>query len=183
MDELAKWIVKKFHNINKQSDNDNMIIQYSLEVVLENMIKIMGLLIIGWYFNKIPDFLITLIVFGSIRVNVGGIHANTNVGCTFGMILICTITSLSKAIYISELCLLILYIITLVTIILFAPKTKNRNYYTSETIKKKKVKAIILANIYILIAYWKVDFRTLIVCSIFIEVLTLLPNIRKKVIL
>lgn len=176
MDEITKRIVLKLQSVSYQTDNENMLIQYSLGLLLEDTIKIFGIIMLGGFIGRLYDFLVTLLIFGSIRSNAGGIHAKTNFGCTVGMLLICISSTVIKEISISNAWLFELYILTFIMIIGFAPKTINRKYYPNYIIRRKKVLACILISIYFILAYQNVNIRTLIVCPIVIEVLTLLPN-------
>lgn len=79
---LIKHFLHRVKQLNIYSKDDIYEIQYSLQSILYEIEKILLLFIIYLLLNQVDYFLITLIVFLSIRINAGGYHSTSSLWCT-----------------------------------------------------------------------------------------------------
>ncbi len=168
--------------INPRSKEENEVIQYGFELVLDNLLKLLFIEFIGILMGKGLETFIILISFCTLRSQAGGIHAKTNAGCAFGMVIVWGLSLLgSSFIRIGDLTLIMFSLVAVVAIIIFSPKSKNIEFFTNSTVVKKKTFSTVIALILMIMAFVFVDFRELIVWSVSLEVLTLLPKNKEKV--
>lgn len=84
LDKFVAWLSEK----NPQTESENMVIRYGVELLLENILKILLLLGAGLLWGKGLETIIYLSVFCSIRTQAGGYHAKTGWGCCLCMLLV-----------------------------------------------------------------------------------------------
>jgi accessory gene regulator B len=164
------------NRINPRDEDDNITIQYGVELILDNLLKLLFIQLLGFLTGKGVETFVILFVFCSLRLQAGGIHAKTNAGCFFGMVVI-WLLSLSGALVfkLNLLNVLTIYMFSLVVFICLVPKSKNITYFTRSVILKKKLVSILLLTLLILISIYNETLRELIIYPVTLEVLTLLP--------
>ncbi len=164
------------NKINPRDEDDNITIQYGVELILDNLLKLLFIQLLGILLGKGAETFIVLFVFCTLRLQAGGIHAKTNAGCFMGMLIIWFL-SLSGAVVLklNLLNVLAIYFFSLAIFICLVPKSKNITYFTRTAILKKKVVSIILLTLLVLIAIYNENLRELIIYPVTLEVLTILP--------
>ena len=164
------------NKINPRDEDDNITIQYGVELILDNLLKLLFIQLLGILLGKGIETFIVLFVFCTLRLQAGGIHAKTNAGCFMGMLII-WLLSLSGAVVfkLNLLNVLAIYLFSLTIFICLVPKSKNITYFTHTAILKKKVVSILLLTLLVLIAIYNENLRELIIYPVTLEVLTLLP--------
>lgn len=126
---IAENIMRWCNNYYKISDRKKELVQFGIEVILDFICDIMGILIIGYMLNRVWEFIISLFAFSSLRLWSGGIHCKTSYGCFCFMVFICSI-SVFGANLLLALPYWIIYLTLLLLIILtyfYAPM--NSLYY------------------------------------------------------
>lgn len=177
---LSDYIVLKMNKINSQTDRENMVISYGLELLLDFIFKMLVILFAGWCLGKLWESVVVFIVFGSIRSQAGGIHAKSGWGCTlYTLMILCVSLLFSKMRVILVTNMFILYVICAITVSIKAPKTVNRSCFTKKIILQKKLYANLFIIIFFIIAFLNRGWRNLIVCPLVLEALTLLPDNKK----
>lgn len=162
---------------NPQPDDENMIIRYGAELLIDNVLKIIVLLVLGFMLGKGLESVVFLLVFCSLRLKAGGFHAKTGWGCTLCMVLVWTSGILvAEQIRVSLVGVLALVFFMIPIIIWKVPKTINRHCYTLKEIIKAKIYAILILFICVVIAFISLEWRSLIMCAVTLEVMTLLPE-------
>lgn len=173
VEKLVAWCDKE----NPQSKEENMVIQYGAELLVENSVKIILLLIFGFVLGKGYESIIFLFVFCGLRTQAGGYHAKTGWGCTFCMIGVWAIGIFcAEIIDMSLIWVCVIFIISFCIIIWKVPETVNRDCYHKENIKCKKNNAIMILGWSTIISTFCHTIRNLIMCAVVMEVITLLPN-------
>lgn len=164
------------NKINPRDEDDNITIQYGVELILDNLLKLLFIQLIGILLGKGVETFIILFVFCTLRLQAGGIHAKTNAGCFFGMMMI-WLLSLSGAITfkLNLLNVITIYMVSLTVFIFAVPKSKNIIYFSHSAILMKKVISIVLLTLFVLVAVCNENLRELIIYPVALEVLTLLP--------
>lgn len=181
VEKLVAWCDKE----NPQTKEENMVTQYGAELLVENCFKICLLLVLGSVLHKGYETMIFLSVFCSLRTQAGGYHAKTGWGCMLCMVAVWGIGIFgAEMVKMSRIWVCVIFIIAVCIIICEVPKTINKDCYTQESINHKKINAIIILGLSTLISMLCYTKRTLIMCAVALEVMTLLPknifHIRRK---
>lgn len=161
------------------------VISYGIEVWLNSIVKIILLVLIGGICGFFKETILVLFIFGQVRKYAGGVHCKTDVGCFFSMLFICLISiGVSKN---SEKIPLFFIVIVLISIwistLKYAPCNSKVNPITDEILleKKRKGAILIITGVSILIIFLPVkEWKWLILCPVFIEVLTILPFMERR---
>lgn len=179
-----KMIISRFsaalccllNKINPRDEDDNITIQYGVELILDNLLKLLFIQLLGILLGKGVETFIVLFVFCTLRLQAGGIHAKTNAGCFLGMLVIWFLSLSGSVIFkLNILNVIAIYLFSLTIFICLVPKSKNITYFTRTAILKKKVLSILFLTLLALIAIYNENLRELIIYPVALEVLTLLP--------
>ena len=164
------------NKINPRDEDDNITIQYGVELILDNLLKLIFIHLLGILLGKGVETFIVLFVFCTLRLQAGGIHAKTNAGCFLGMLVIWFLSLSGSVIFkLNILNVIAIYLFSLTIFICLVPKSKNITYFTRAAILKKKVLSILFLTLLALIAIYNENLRELIIYPVALEVLTLLP--------
>lgn len=173
IDKMVTWCNKE----NPQSECENLVISYGAELLIENGLKIAMLLVAGIVIGKGYESIIFLVVFCGLRTQAGGFHAKTGWGCGLCMIFVWAIGVLSSmVINLSVFGIVVLSIILIPIMIWKVPMTVNRDCYTAEVIKKKKINSLIILLVCAVVSIFFNEMGTGIMCAVTLEVITLLFN-------
>lgn len=171
-EQMTNWL----NNASPISKEDNIIVQYGLELIIESLAKIIFILIIGVALGKGIKVFLTLIVFCSLRSQAGGIHAKSNLGCTLFMIFICTFSLIFSLLPpIGKLENSTFFVLAGGIIALYAPITVNIKYFSSHIICFKKRMALFILILCFFASMLFVCFRNIIASTVIMESITLLP--------
>lgn len=173
LDVFLEWCNQE----SPQSESENMVIRYGAELLIDNCLKIIFLLILGGVFGKGLESVVFLLVFCSLRFKAGGFHAKTGWGCALCMSLIWAIGILAAEqirMSLTEVSLLAVFLMPI--LIWKAPKTMNRHCYTRKEIRNAKIYAIVILYACVVAAVVFAQWRSLIMCAVTLEVMTLLPE-------
>lgn len=174
---LSKVLCGCLNKINPKSEEENAVIQYGFELVLDNIIKLFFIGLAGALLGKGWETFVILLSFCALRLQAGGVHARTNVGCALGMILIWGFSLIGSIfIKIKAPFVIALYVIYGLVIAALAPRSKNIEYFTRSSKRKKKLKSLIAVTLLMSAAFFNAGLRELIICPVTLEVLTLLPK-------
>lgn len=169
---LCNWM----NRINHKSQEENTIIQYGIELLLDNFLKFIMIQILGILMGKGFETFLILVAFCSLRLQAGGIHAKTGVGCGIGMAMIWGISLLSaKYLPIDMACIPYIYICSLIVTLFCVPRTINIEYFSQQDIIKKKLYSFVVLTILVVVAFLFPSLKELIVYPVIIEVVLLLP--------
>lgn len=174
---LCGWM----NQVNYKNQEENKVIQYGLELLLDNIIKIFFIQLIGIFIGKGLETLIILSSFCGLRMQAGGIHAKTGWGCGFSMLLIWAISILGNIFFeIRTFYLLYIYILSLLAIVIFVPRTINIEFLSKQDIFKKKICSFAILTFIMVIAFLNSSLRGLLLYPVILEVLTLFPKNKRS---
>lgn len=175
--KLSAILCGLLNKINPKSEEDNIAIRYGFELVLDNVVKLFFLQILGVFLGKGWETFIILFTFCLLRLQAGGAHASSNIGCSLGMFLVWGL-SLIGSIFVKLRVphVIFIYIISFIIIFCFAPRSKNIDYFAESSKRKKKLTAILILTLITVIAVINTDLRELLMYPVTLEVLTLLPK-------
>lgn len=174
---LAEMLTQWCNNINHGSDEELVVIQYGAELFLDNLLRILALIIFGGIVGKLYETTMVLVIFCSIRSQAGGFHARTGWGCGTFMAAVCIISLLgSENMAIPLWWVMILYVISICIVMFFVPRTVNRSCFSPKAVVRKKRNTIVLISIFVVAACLEESLRNVICYPLFLEVATLIPN-------
>lgn len=170
---FCNWMNK----INPKSQDENKVIQYGMELLLDNILKFALIQLIGILIGKGFETFIILSSFCGLRLQAGGIHARTGLGCGLSMMLIWA-TSLLADTYINMhiSVLPLIFAASVLIIWLCVPRTINIEYFSSQDILQKKIFSFVILIVLMALATFFPSLRELIMIPVILEVLTLLPQ-------
>ena len=167
---MADLIVKWCNAVNPQPENEDMIIRYGAELLIDNLARLLLILCLGVLLGKGYETVIILLAFCGIRSQAGGIHAKTGFGCGVSMSGICLLSLLGGSIVdILDGSILILYLIFVGITWIFVPQTVNREYYTEKMIRRKKCTTLFLINCFCIVAHVMTEVRGFIMWALMLE--------------
>lgn len=172
------------HSKIPHSKAETAVIQYGIELLLETITKIVLLIIIAAVCNKTIEVIIVLAIFGTLRSQAGGYHFNSNIGCTFAMVIVCTISIyLSEIFVFSNLLIIIIFLLIVIMVYLFAPADfSNNNNFNEKQKQKNKIHSLLVISIFFAIVLFvdKESIKTLIVSASIFEVISIIPIYKKE---
>lgn len=165
---IAEW------SMDVEDDEYLEVLQYGMEVLLENILRIIVILSVGMLFGHGKEAAIALFSFAVLRMNAGGIHAESSQGCTVFTSGIVLSGIFAKQHFHSSICLLLLcYIISNALIYRYAPNGSESCALLEKSYKKKKkIYALITNQVLFAVSYIS-DFRNLILVPVMAECLSL----------
>ena len=177
IDKIALIINNWMNEISPKSKEESDVIQYGIELLLDNIVKFVFIQIIGIIIGQGMETLLILLAFCGLRLQAGGIHARTGTGCGLSMLVIWAL-SLAGHIYLPiRLSFLpYIYIISSIVILLLAPRTINIEYFAPKDILKKKLYSIAVLTIIMTVAYLNPSLVELLIYPVVLEILTLFPK-------
>jgi accessory gene regulator B len=174
---IAVGFCDLLNKISPRSQEENKVIQYGMELLLDNIIKVIVILSIGTILGRGLETVLVLSAFCGLRLQAGGIHAKTGMGCGFSLLLVWAISILGDFFYdIRTPYLLYIYAVSAFVILCCAPRTINIEHFSSQDKLKKKLYSIVVLTFIMTIAFLNPPFRELLVYPVILEVLTLLPK-------
>lgn len=81
IDSAANMIAKRLIDNNIIEQDDEEIYLYGLQMMISGIVKLAGFMVIAWACGWIPEALVFIITFSSLRVYAGGYHADTYFKC------------------------------------------------------------------------------------------------------
>lgn len=174
LESTASKITIWSHQRNPINKEEQVVIQYGIEVILENVIKYLALLLLGILLHKTGETIIILISFALLRSQAGGYHAETNLGCMLWMVGMWASGIFARQLISISLPVLVpLWGIAVLGIYLFAPSGKRVQLVFDENMKRKKRWYSYCITSFLFIAALQPHWRCSIVIPVMIEVLSL----------
>lgn len=150
------------------------VVQYGIEVLMENILRIIVILSTGMLFGYGKEAAIALFSFAILRMNAGGIHAESSLGCTVVTSGIVLSGILAKQYFHSSIFLLLLcYIISNTLVYRYAPNGSESCALLEKSYKKKKKMYALITNQVLFAVSYISDFGNLILVSVMAECLSL----------
>ncbi len=175
-------------NIIKEEDRE--IYLYGLELLIATIFKGLVIVIIGALTSLIKEMLIFTLFFSGLRIQAGGYHAKTILGCLIGTLTI-IFTSITLVRILPEdyqsYYILISMVASVVLIFLYAPlESENKPLSKEEKVlyRHRSLQTVIIGNIIILILIAFSDkfnyLGSIASTGFFIESLTIIHNLKDK---
>lgn len=171
--KIALWCCEKCHE-----EEEVEVVQYGMELILENVMKTAGVLVIAWITGWIYETLLSAFVFVFLRRWAGGIHMKTSIGCFGAMVFVIMLSLSMQEVVIWPILFYAILILAIVLVILYAPGDTSNNPITDAEIRKqKKMGAIVTSLIFVLIILGckSNEIKMLIAVPMVLESLTLIP--------
>lgn len=127
-------------NVLQLTKEEQLVIQYGIEVTLDGIVKVIVLLLAGYLMGFLIEFMAVLLFFCSLRFWAGGVHCKTSFRCLCAMFLMCLVSVYGAAL-LQNSAVIIFYIsmvIALFLLIFFAPGETVKNPITDEAVRRKK---------------------------------------------
>jgi Membrane protein putatively involved in post-translational modification of the autoinducing quorum-sensing peptide len=176
---LAKKITTACNQDSQNTEKDIIIMQYGLELIIENIIKTVALLIVAFFAHKLLETIIVIGVFSTLRYGAGGIHMKTGIGCSLTMLFIWGMGVFgSERFSLPQVVIILLLVVSVVMFYLFTPCDTQNNPITDIKIRKKKrIQSVVTALILAFIVVWTRESRLqmLILIPMLCEVITIVP--------
>ncbi len=162
---------------NNQSDEEREILLFGITRIVEDIPKILGIIVIALLLDIVKEILIITVVIMLYKTITGGVHAKTNWGCFIcSAVFYLVITYASKLLIFSGITkygiYLIVYIFSLYTIFVYVPADVPEIPKVNMKIRKTlKVKAIIMLNIIYIISIFLINdsiLQNLIIYTVFL---------------
>jgi accessory gene regulator B len=170
-------ICQTLNQIYSRTEEENVAIRYGLELLFDNVIKVILIFLMGCILRKGAETGCILIAFCTLRSQAGGIHASSNFMCMAGMIVMWAISLCTgQMIFLEYWIVWVVYGICFTIIISYAPNTINIMHYTQKDIYRKKIYATAILTFCILAAIILKSFRTCIVVAVCLETISLLKK-------
>lgn len=170
---FCSWMNK----ISPKSQEDNTVIQYGMELLLDNVIKFLFIQLLGIAIGKGLETFVVLAAFCGLRLQAGGIHAKTGWGCGLSMLLIWAVSIIGDVLFNIRIYYLpYVYVFSFIIIIFCVPRTMNIEHFHSKEKLIKKLKSIVVLSFIMVVACFNVVLREFLIIPVILEVLTLLPK-------
>ena len=166
--QLSLWCTNSL-NISQIS-----IVEYGLEILIENILRVSIILAIGAIHNYGIETFISLSCFASLRFHAGGIHAKTNLGCTSLMVFV-----ILNSIFVNQcfsfhlVFFLCMWCLCNILIYKYAPNGHPTWIKLTENYKKSKRNYALIVNNFLFIIALISDFQNLIAITLLAESLSL----------
>lgn len=179
--EISCKITEKLNRIAPLSEMEKVTVQHGLDILLENVIKIIIILKIGQLNQKTVETGIFILIFTILRGFAGGTHMKTGIGC-FGITLFFWFMSVYVSQYeiFKNFWLFYMGIICLPILALFAPKyTQKPVFLTKKQIYYRKIGTVFMTTVIIIFSYFYKAYREVMIFTLIIETITVINEARK----
>ena len=153
METLCKTIIEWCKKYEPISNREYPIVMYGLQMFIANVVKMLGILIIGAFLKRELEVFVALGVFCSMRYRTGGYHSKSHLGCFLIMLFCCTFPT--AFVYISSglgnAIFIFMGICAIMLILRYAPVNSKINPIKSESILKANRRWAIIESILILL--------------------------------
>ena len=179
---MKKIVIENFYNLilryNNYSDEEKEKLLYGLEGLYLTITKLVVIIMLAILFKIIKEVALLILLFNVIRYTGFGFHAEKSYQCLItSIIFFFAIPLLFKNIVISNYVINIIFAISLISFILYAPAdTIKRPIYERKLRIIRKVLTIIIAIIYFIGSYnLNYDLKILFIESLIIESIIINP--------
>lgn len=189
-DYICKFTLKKLYEKSIINEEDMEIYGYGLKLLISTIFKVLGFLAVGIFTGLLKETIIFILFFSSLRIQAGGYHAKTVIGCFLGtLVLIFTSIVLVKILPVdyTTYFILITLVVSNLLIFIYAPlENKNKPFTDEEKVvyKHRSILVAIIGSFIILASIGLgqkfVYLGTIASTSFLLESLTLI-NFRKNI--
>lgn len=186
---IAENLVNKLTSNQIINNEDRAVYKYGLEIFLSLITKIIFLTALAYIFNAIIEMVIFSTTFFLLRINAGGYHAKTFLGCFIATILfIFGVVRVLNVIFIPPYITMCILLVANILIFLYAPvDTPNKRLTPKEysIYRKRSIKFAVFFTMAVIVLYISnlvvPYYYNIGVFAYFIEAITLTPLVNKKI--
>lgn len=176
---MTNWL----NNYYPREHIEQIKLEYGIEVLLDNLIKIIVILNFGAVLGILKESLVVWIGFGALRIQAGGYHCNTNIGCW--MISIAVVLGGGALVHVNMIPLgvaAVVLLLSVVVAVLYAPSGTTNNPISPQYYKPMKMRSILLILIYLSITIFdtKYGIGKMLAIGTVCEIVSLLPWVNRK---
>ena len=182
---MLQLCAKKIAQWCSDESEDVEIIQYGMELILENIVKMTGIILIALLIGYVKEVMVASIVFMSLRSMAGGVHCKTSLGCFGAMVLVIGISVYLRCITIPGWVYILGTVCVEIIVYLYAPSDTSNNPITDETLRKRKrIGAVVLVGLFfcIFLVSNNIEIKNIVFVSMGLEGITIIPldKLKKK---
>lgn len=173
---IAEWSLRSCGN-----EKEKTVIQYGIEVFLENVIKIIIIISAGVLLKRFGETVLVLATFSGIRISAGGIHARTSNGCTLmmlGVVFIALFADCLPAFPVAGIVVCCVYSMWIIS--KYAPNGSRANVLLSQEERRRKVRRALLTVVVFSLSAFELGVRNLVLTSMVLEAVTIQIAKEKK---
>lgn len=179
MKKLTNIIVDWCNQMKPMDERTKISVSYGIELLLDNIFKFIGILILAVVIGKTYEVIIFCLVFCPLRCLAGGIHMKTSMGCFFFMLILISIALIfgeygrfNKGISFGIIGIIV------VGCYKYAPRDTRKNPIKNEKIRlRKRFLSVLLSIIYgvVVINIASEKIIALVLMTMILETITILP--------
>lgn len=153
---ICRLTLEKLCSRNIIKEEDKEVYLFGLELLMATFLKALGLLVVGIVTGLLKEICIFILFFSSLRIQAGGFHAKTVLGCFAGtlVIILGSIALLNQLVIAYQpYYILASMVISIVLVFLFAPlESENKPLNKEEKViyRRRSLQTVIMGNIIIL---------------------------------
>lgn len=147
INKLNNYFFEFVRNNLEKSEEEIEVIRYGMQVIFFNIFKVIILFFTAYLLGVFKYTLIAFVSFGLIRTFSSGVHANSGIKCIIGnYVLFLGNVFVSLSFKLNKTSILILFLISLILIIRYAPADSAERPLVSKKLRKAlKIKSCITA--------------------------------------
>lgn len=180
---LAVYLVKQLNKIYPRTELENIKMAYGIEIVLDNLLKMVCIIIVAALTGLLRETLIVFIGFGVLRLSAGGRHMDRSSTCLLLSGLI-TIGGgfLARLHILARWECIIALLVSCIVASVYAPSGTVNNPIHEKYKKVLKVRSIVTIGIYVLVILVQKDslIQNALTIGTVCEVITILPVVNRK---
>lgn len=189
IDTLSRRLVQRMLDKEIIKFDDWEIYMYGLQLLISTVFKLTGFMLFAWLLGWVPEALVYLIVFSMLRVNAGGIHAESYLMCFLvtGTMMITAILISRTFVAFTNFGLPIALIAAVTLILIYAPvDSPNRRLNDNERrVNRIRSLVVVFSLTAIVLATYLLYPQGLVFCNIaalamLFESITLTPMLQIK---
>lgn len=187
--KITNWCQKTLHIYGDDEKSVSpAVIQYGLELLLNNVLKFLFMILIAVFFGKVFETVICMAAFGMLRYFAGGSHRSSSFGCFLTMAAICILSVIAASIaplLLKPLAVKLIAasfsVMAIILIWIFAPRQSEKNpIHDMKVMNRKKIGARIVAVVLgMLVCIVPSYFSLLMAIPALYESITVIPYTRK----
>ncbi|RXZ83331.1 accessory regulator AgrB [Paenibacillaceae bacterium] len=152
MNILAYKVACAIKNANPEETQSVAVMQYALGIIFNTLFSLLAALLIGLFTGQFLDTAIAFLTFVTIRMLSGGFHLKSAWACNIATIVLCTVIP-HAAILITSSSVMILNIISLISMVLLAPRPDHNTRIPPKWFPLLKMLSVLVVILNFFLAY------------------------------
>ncbi len=181
--KIALWIAKRFNQSCERTELEQIKMVYGLEIVLDNVLKLLAILVISLVLGIFKEAMFVLVGFGVLRLKAGGFHFDKNIFCWLVSILI-TIGGgiLASTHILTKEIVMVLFILSGILVAMYAPSETTTFSADRKQKQELKIQSFLMVALYSGLTYifWDNWVGSTLVIGVVCQTISILPIVNKK---